>query len=122
MNNRYNSGYRRNSGRASGSDTVAGFMTALIFFAIIFGIFFFTMKSEVGQMQEDLEIIKTQLEERDRQIDSLRSAKPAPIAIPKKEEQPVKIYRKKAEKDTSKSSPEKPKDIPQAMPIQDTTR
>ena len=122
MNNRYNSGYRRNQGRASGSDTVAGFMTALIFFAIIFGIFFFTMKSEVGQMQDDLEIIKTHLEERDRLIDSLRSAKPAPIAIPKKEEPPVKTYRKKAEKDTSKSVPEKPKEIPQAMPIQDTAR
>lgn len=122
MNNRYNSGYRRNSGRASGSDTMAGFMTALILFAIIFGIFFFTMKSEVGQMQDDMEIIKTRLDERDRLIDSLRSAKPEPIAIPKKEEQPVKIYRKKAEKDTSKSSPEKPKEIPQAMPIQDTAR
>jgi hypothetical protein len=122
MNNRYNRGYRSNTGRTSGSDTMAGFMTALIFFAIIFGIFFFTMKSEVGQMQEDLEIIKTHLEERDRQIDSLRYAKPAPIAIPKKEETLAKTYRKKSEKDTSKSVPEKPKEIPQAMPIQDTAR
>ena len=117
MNKRYNYG-NRNSGGST--DAIGMFAILTIFFGVVLGVLYMNLRSDVRGLYEDVESLRQDAEKNQKTIDSLIAIEPA-IEIPKKEE-PVKIFKRKAEKDTSRHSPEKPKEITQPIIIQDTTR